>query len=191
MLSALYWRRQNQPERALEIIQTIADLQPDENIWKIEMGTITAQTGDLEGAMKYFLDAIAAEPDNPVWSKELITFCLQNNYEVRSTALPAAREYLKLDKESAQSLDMMGWVMLDLKNSLNAERYLIRALEIDPTNAAAHLHLGQVYLLDARPRQAYHHLSTAYSLASRQSDTSVMAERLLEKYFPAGAPTQP
>ena len=186
-ISALYWRRQNKPERAMKIIQEIIDLQPGEYVWLIEMGNTVAQTGDLEGALKYFQQAINAEPDNPVWRKELITFCLQNNYEIRTLALPNARVYLKSDHEGPRSLEMMGRVMLDLKDALSAERYLIRALEMDPSNASVHLYLGQVYLLESSQEQAFNHLTSAYSMASRQSETAQLAQRLLEKYFPEGA----
>ena len=171
----------------MKIIQEIIDLQPGEYVWLIEMGNTVAQTGDLEGALKYFQQAINAEPDNPVWRKELITFCLQNNYEIRTLALPNARVYLKSDHEGPRSLEMMGRVMLDLKDALSAERYLIRALEMDPSNASVHLYLGQVYLLESSQEQAFNHLTSAYSMASRQSETAQLAQRLLEKYFPEGA----
>lgn len=191
IFSALYWRRQNQPDKALAIMQEIADLQPGEYIWLIEMGNITAQGGDFDEAYEYFRRAIEAEPDNAQWLKELIAFCLQNSYEVRTIAMPAARKYLKLDHESSESLAMMGRVMLELQDTISAERYLLRSLEKDGTNTAAHLYLGQTYLMEAQQAQAYDQLMIAQTQSSAQPEAARLAQRLLEQYFPKGAPNTP
>ncbi|MEM5775571.1 MAG: tetratricopeptide repeat protein, partial [Anaerolineaceae bacterium] len=190
-LTAMYWQRQNKPERALEIMQQIADLRPGEYVWLIEMGNIAADAGDLKSALVYINQAVDAEPDNPQWRKALVTLCLKNNYEVRSLGLPAARQYLQLAGESADALSLMGSVMLNLQDTLSAERYLSRSLQQDPANPGTHLQLAQVYLMESKPVQAYNHLNAVLANAPAQSETAQMAARLIKKYFPDGAPGTP
>ncbi len=190
-LTAMYWQRQNKPELALQIMQEIADLRPGEYIWLIEMGNIAADGGDLDTGLTYITKAIEAEPQNPQWRRALVAFCLENNYEIRTLGLPAAREYLRLSQESADALSIMGAVMLNLQDTLSAERYLTRALKLDPGNADTHLTLAQVYLMDSKPVQAYNHLNAVLNQTSSQSETAKMAMRLMEKYYPDGAPETP
>ncbi len=51
-----------------------------------------------------------------------------------------------------RALDLMGQALFMLDDTLNAERFLLRALQTDPGYAPAHLHLGQVYLLEGEAR---------------------------------------
>jgi tetratricopeptide (TPR) repeat protein len=186
-ISAAYWRRQRDYARALEIVQEIRRLQPEETAWLVELGSISADSGDMESALQYFQQAVAAEPQNGRWLKEMINFCLRNNYAVRSTALPAAREYLRLSEESVGALESMGAVMWELQDTLSAERYVWRALKLDPANADAHLLMGRICLQKDRLPQAYTHLTAAQGQAYTPSETALLAGRLLEQYFPEGA----
>jgi tetratricopeptide (TPR) repeat protein len=182
-LTAVYWRRQNDLQQALEVIDEIIAIEPDETIWLVEKGYALAQSGDLEAARDTFLQAIEREPTDPQYRNELIQFCLQNNYSVRSIALPEARQYLIIDSESSQSLDTMGEVLLALMDYTSARRYLDRAVEIDPLNASAHLHLGQVFLAINEPSLAYGHLVQAAASSETDPQAAVLAESLLERYF--------
>jgi tetratricopeptide (TPR) repeat protein len=187
----MYWRRQNDPQQAVQIMQEIINLRPDEILWLVETGNVVADSGDLEGALEYFRKAIDREPANPAWKRELVNFCLRNNYLVRSVGLPVAREYVMLDSESSQSMDVMGSLMLALKDTLSARRYFERALQVDPGNASVHLHLGQLFLQENDAGQAQTQLLIAFQAAAPLSDTAALAGRLLDKYFPGTLPAAP
>lgn len=182
-LTAMYWRRQNDPDQALNVLDEIMRLEPDEEMWLVEKGYVMAQSGDLKAASELFLEAIEREPNDGLYRREFIRFSLQNNYEIRSKALPAARQYLVIDEESSQSLDTMGWVLLTLQDHTSARRYLTRALEKDPRNASAHLHLGQAFLAQDDKPQALAHLTQAAALHEVDPQSAALARALLEKYF--------
>ena len=187
-LTAIYWRRQNDPEQALQVLDELITLQPEETVWMVEKGAVFAQIGNLEAAAQTLAGAIEREPQNPLYRQKLVEFCLQNNYEVRAIGLPAARQYLLLDEESSQSLDMMGAVMLSLQDLVSARRYLERALQADENNATAHLHLGQVYLVLGQQPQALTHLMLAASLDENGGQTAAVAQALMQRYFSDTSP---
>lgn len=183
-ITVIFWRRQNDVEKAMQVLDEIIRQQPEEVIWLVEKGSILAQSGDLVGAEDAIQEAISRRPDQPRFRRELIQFSLQNNYKVRNLALPAAREYLILEPGSSLALDSMGWVMLTLKDFTSARRYLEEAIAVDERNVSAQLHLGQLYLEMGFPDQAYTHLLLAASLFETDPQSAVLAQALLEKYFP-------
>jgi Tfp pilus assembly protein PilF len=80
-------------------------------------------------------------------------------------------------------MDLMGQVLVHLGDLASAERFIVKALQADPTYAAAHLHLGLVYLLQGDPQAARRSLETAASLDPHGS-TGSLARRLLEGRSP-------
>jgi cytochrome c-type biogenesis protein CcmH/NrfG len=72
------------------------------------------------------------EPNNGEFWRILGRFCVDNYLAVRETALPAARQALTLAPANPDMLDLMGLVLLQLEDETGAERFLQRALEINP-----------------------------------------------------------
>lgn len=189
-LLSVYYRRQGEPERAVEYLDRIIAHEPDQALWQLEMGNTLAEGGDLVAAQKYFMMAAELEPDTPVYWMELARFSVVYGADVRGVALPAAREALQLAPENPAVLDMNGQVMFQLGDLASAERFLQRTLEIDSAYAPAHLHLGQVYLQWKRMEAARTHLSNAARL-SGGGQVGQTANRLLERYFATGITPTP
>jgi len=87
-----------------------------------------------------------------------------------------------LAPEEAQYIDTLGLLYLGLDRDDDAERQFLRSLEKDADYAAAHLHLGMLYLKRGHPELAYASLVQARELAI---DSAVHAQslRLLDEYF--------
>ncbi len=181
-LMSVYYRRQGQPELAVQYLKKIIEHEPDQAIWQLEMGNTLAETGDLVTAQTHFIKAAELEPDTPLYWMELARFSVVHGADVRGVALPAARQALQLAPKDTAVLDMNGQVMYQLGDLASAERFLQRALEIDSAYAPAHLHLGQVYLQWQRNDSARTHLSSAARL-SDGGQVGETASRLLERYF--------
>ncbi len=182
-LLSVYYRRQGEPEQALPYLEKITEAEPDQALWQMELGNTLAETGDLVAALPYFQKAVQLEPASSLYWMELARFSITNDVDVRGIGLPAAREALQIASTDANVLDMNGQVMYHLGDMASAERFLQRALEIDAANAAAHLHLGQVYIQWQRMQEASAHLEAAARLGGN-GPNGVMARRLLENYFP-------
>jgi Flp pilus assembly protein TadD len=73
---------------------------------------------------------------------------------------------------------VLGWLLLLDARDEEAGRMLMRALELDPQNASAHLHLGMLHLQKDDRASAYDHLIKARDLGNAE------AVVLLKQYFP-------
>lgn len=182
-LYALRLRREGHPKDALPFLQAVAKMEPNQIAWREEIGRTLAETGDINAALAEFQAAVDLQPNNPEVWKELARFCIEYNFEIRGTGLQAARQALALQPEDAEALDLMGWTMFLLEDTTSAERFLHRSLEADPGYAGASLHLGQVYLNTGQEVEARQNLTRASRLASPGSETKLLADRLLERYF--------
>jgi tetratricopeptide (TPR) repeat protein len=182
-LLALWSRRNNQIADAFTQLQEIARLQPEEVTWQIELGNTAALLGDLFAAYGYYQHSTELAKTDPQPWLALAEFSVVHQFQPREIGLPAARNALALTSNSAQALDLMGQVMVVLEDMDSAERFLQQAIQKDASYAAAHLHLGQFYLQEKQMDKAYPLLQQASQLAGKESDTGVLANRLLVRYF--------
>jgi tetratricopeptide (TPR) repeat protein len=182
IFAALYWGRNGQPERALEMLELAAGVDPDNPALLADLGRTLATLGDLQGAQSYYQEAIELTPNDPTYLRALAEFSLRYNYYVREIAVPTAREALSLDRDNPASLDLMGQVMLVLGDYRSAERFLNQAVGSDPTYALAHIHLGTLYLLEEDTGRAREHIDLARSFAVDPS-TAEHARRMWEDLF--------
>lgn len=179
----LYYRRLKKYEQALSILHSLAKDHPREARWRIEIGSTTAEMGDLIAALGFFQEATVLEPDNAGAWRALAAFTAQNGFDAQSYSMPAAMKALELDADNPESLDLMGWILL-IEGDLNqAEQFLQQALEKDSDHPRALLHLAQVYLEMNRLSLAYKPLSQAVAQSDDPS-VALQASRLLERYFP-------
>ncbi len=178
----LYWREHGEPQKALDYFTKLAEQQMQACIWPVEVGRTEAQMGNLSTALAYFQYAVEVEPDNSDCWRELATFSFFNELEVSETGLPAARKVLEMQPEEAASYDLMGLGLLTGGDRVNAEKFLLQALERDANYAPAHIHLAQVYILDgSNHEQAATHLQFVLEHAP-DSTYAAIAEKLLKEY---------
>src|SRR5690606_14389598 len=118
-------------------------------------------------------------PQNPSFFRLLAAFSLKYNYQPGEVALPAARRAVLLNTQDPQSLDMMAQVLIRLNDLCNAGRFARRALQVDPSYAPAHLHLGLIYRLQGQEQLAQQAFELARSL-DKGGPTAEQAERLLQ-----------
>lgn len=182
-LLALNWRRQGRVDLALAYLQAIAAQEPQEGAWQMELGNVLAELRDHRAALNHYQRAVELAPTNSEYWFALARFCTVHRLDLRSTGLPAARQALMLEPEDPETLDLMGWALMELEDPFGAERFLQRALRIDNSLAAAHLHLGQVYLQMGESQLAYAHLWQASRLAEPEDEERQLADRLIARYY--------
>ncbi len=182
--AALHWRRQGNLDLALTYLKALAQEQPKQGVWQMEVGNTLAADGKLNDAMDYYQRALELEPRNAYYWSIVAGFCADNSYNLRATGLPAARQALLLAPNNPEYLDLMGALLMQLEDFTSAERFLQHALQMDAQLASAHLHLGQLYLSEGSPEPAYHSLMMAETLAGEKSNVGALAKRLLVHYFP-------
>lgn len=182
-LFALYYRRQGQPEQALDLLKAVAQTEPKQAVWLVELGNTFLELKNLPKALEYYQKAAALEPTNPRYWWMLAEFCAVQQYMAREVGLPAARQGLSLAPENPEGLDVMGQVMVALEDYASAERFYFQALEKNPNYPSAHLHLGQMYLQQNKMDFARSHIKIAVQSAAPNSSIQLIAARLLQRYF--------
>lgn len=186
-LNALALRRQARYEEALTFLQAVANQEPEEPFWLVEIANTLVEQSDLMGALEYFQQAAALDPGNPAYWRTLAMFSVDYNVDIRGVGLEAARQAVMLAPEDAAALDVMGWALVNLDDSATGERFLQQALEVNPAYVPANLHLAQIYLRRQQSGNAYPYLKQA-AQPNSGSDQSISAaadtaRRLLQQYF--------
>lgn len=177
-LRGLYFQRAGNNREALPEFQAAATLQPDDPALYVSIGESYSKLGDLIRALEAYQYAANLVPEDAGYWRLLAQFCGQNNVNIDNVGIPAAQHVVVINGETADSLDLLGWLLtLDARN-VEAERTLLRAVELDSQNASAHFHLAMLYLqMDNRPL-AHDYLIQARDLGS------VEAQAILDQYFP-------
>jgi tetratricopeptide (TPR) repeat protein len=177
-LYGLYLQRTGNFREALTEFQAAAALEPENPTWLVSIGETHAKLGDLIEALDTYQKATTLAPEDPGTWRLLAIFCAQNNVNVRDVGVPAAQKAVVLNGGDPTSLDVLGWLLtLDARYE-ESERMLNRALELDPHNGSAHLHLGMLFMQMNNRTSAYDHLLQARDLGNQE------AEMILAQYFP-------
>jgi tetratricopeptide (TPR) repeat protein len=182
-LYGLYLQRQKQPKMALTAFQKAATLEPENPGWQMALGGAYEQTGNLVAALEHYQRAVELSPNEATAWRALATFSLRNSVDVPGIGLPAARRLVELANSDWESDDIAGQILLENGDTIGAEVLLVKALELDPTQAAPSLHLGILYLQAGNRAAAYSYLNQA-KIFDPDGPYGWQAKRLLEQYFP-------
>lgn len=177
-LRGLHFQRVGNFRAALTEFQAASELDGTNPAWQVSLGETYSKLGDLIRAMKSYQAATALVPENAEYWRMLAIFCAQNNVNVKDVGIPAAQQAAVLDPDSSTSMGLLGWLLLLDARYEESQRMLLRAVELDPDNAVAHLHLGMLYLEQNDRTLAQSHFVTARDLGN--SDAQI----ILNQYFP-------
>jgi len=183
MFLGLYWQREGSHNKALEYFEIVEDIWPDNPDVFIEQGRSQAALGNLETAAEKFQQAIDLDPQKGLYYSQLAEFCVNYSYQVKESGLPAARLAVQFDNQNPFFLDVMGQVLLDLQDEMNALVFFQRALEIDPGYAPAYFHLGILYSSREDGERTVYYLQQALQHSNNLALTN-QVDRLLSNYLP-------
>ena len=182
-LFGLYWKRNEQPRRALAEYQWAAILEPQNPYWQAALGEAYAQSGDLPPALEAYQRAAQLAPGDISFWRLLAFFCAQYTFQTAEVGLDAAHQVVLLAPEEAASYDLLGWLYLSSGLQTEAETSLQRALAIDPNLASAHLHLAMLDLQRGNYSDARARLLLVRDLDPNGPDGQLAAQ-MLAQYFP-------
>jgi tetratricopeptide (TPR) repeat protein len=182
-LLALYWQRQGNFETALEYLEKVTALHPDDPALQAQLGSTLALSGDLEAAYQAYRRGVELAPLRSEPWRLLAEFCILHEYSLKEEGLPAARRAASLDPKNPASLDTLGQVVLLLEDFSTARRFFESAITVDPSYAPALVHLGLVYALEGDTQGAYNAWREV-GAAAPGTPAAEQAERLIQNYFP-------
>jgi tetratricopeptide (TPR) repeat protein len=177
-LRGLSFERAGNFRSALTEFQAAAQLDDQNPAWQVSIGETYSKLGDLIRALEAYQAAVKLAPRDTSYLRLLALFCAQNNVNIDSVGIPAAQKAVALEKDSVDSLDLLGWLLMLDKRYEYSQQIFNQALAVDSKNAAVHLHLGMLYLQMDDRAQAQEHFVTARDLGSAE------AESILNQYFP-------
>jgi tetratricopeptide (TPR) repeat protein len=182
-LSGLYWKRQEQPQKALAQFQWAAAIEPKNPAFMASLGDAYVFAGDLPPALTAYQRATELAPSDVSYWRMLAIFCTQYSFQVTEVGIPAAQQVLALQPDDAVSYDLLGWTYLAANIPGLAEGNLLASLRVDPDYAPAHLHLGMTYIQMDKLEAAREHLLLAQTLDPDGAEGQA-ATQLLALYFP-------
>ncbi len=177
---SLYWRREGHPEVALLYLHDLAQAEPDNSTWQIELAQTYVEMRDMISALSYFHSATNIDPENPgIWQKTA-EFCLTYDIDLEGLGAQAIDQAMKLASDDAISLDLMGWKLMKSGDFDNAAKFFRKALSIDYYNGRVHMHLGQALMNMDQRSEAQIELRKAIDFSNDEA-IKEMAQRLLEQ----------
>ncbi len=127
------------------------------------MGVIAQQRGNPELALKMIDASLGARPDMPMawFNRALVLRTLGRVDEARASA----DEAIRLNPDEAGAHDMLGLIYEGQGQFELSRHHHLRALEIDPYNAAFHLNYTALLMREGNYQDAYRHARLAEKLA--------------------------
>ena len=177
-LRGLYFQRLGNFRSALTEFQAAALLEDRNPAWQVSIGETYSKLGDLIRALEAYQAATKLAPQDPAYLRLLALFCAQNNVNIASVGVPAAQKAVALEKDNADNLDLLGWLLMIDKRFEYSKQILEQAIALDPKNANVQFHLGMLYLQMNDRAAAQEHFVTARDLGNAD------AASILEQYFP-------
>jgi tetratricopeptide (TPR) repeat protein len=112
--------------------------------------TLQAKSGDLEGAVGYVEGLISDDPDNDELHYNL--GIIYGEAKEPERAIAAMRKALELNPDNASALNYIGYSWAERGENLDeAERMIVRAIELRPEDGYIVDSLGWVYYMRAKP----------------------------------------
>lgn len=182
LTAALYYRRQHDTRKAVELLNKNISDNPKELIWYLELGNALAEGGKLDDAVLEFQKAVDLNRQDPAGYKAAARFSIQYGYQLEQVGLKAAESGIQLDKDSAEGYDLKGQVLLALEKPEDAAAAFNLAVEKDDTYAPVWLHIGQQAIDAIDYTRAKEALEKTVTLGERSYEGQV-ASRLLKEYF--------
>ena len=176
---ALHWLRAGEEEQARKALTVAAQLDPLNPAIAAQLGEVYTGLGDLATASAAYRQAADLDPKNPAFWLLLARFSNQYEVDIRSLALPAARNAVALSTREAAPLAELAYTHFLLGNNILAERLLWRAVTLDPYNAQTQYYLGLFFDAQGDRSGAWAAMQLAASLNAPQR-YQAFAKRWLE-----------
>lgn len=165
-------------EETLAHLQAAQRLEPENPLWLVQIGRVYEGDGDLMTALGFYQQAAEMAPEHVLAWKAIASLAVYHGFQVRQVGLPAARQAVAIAPEDAESLDLMGQVMYTLEDLASAERFYLRALQVDNGYYPANFHLGLLYRQQGKYSAARAQLERAMQMGGDSPVGQAAAEAL-------------
>lgn len=170
------YRLTNRFTDAIQVIEgTIRTSNNSSNLARLyqEKAELHQIAGDPENARRAYESALEYDKQNWMTLNNL-AYILVSELGEPAAALQYAQEAVKIDENPA-SLDTLGWIYATMENYDHAIAELSRAIRLNPNQALALYHLGEVYRRADRFNDAITILESGKLIAVETNDQDMIA----------------
>lgn len=164
LFMGLHYDRQGDWAAARAEYEAAYDLDPQNPAICIEIGGTWAAEDNYVAAEIWLGEAVRLQPDDPALWEVLARFYLDCGITGEGQSIEAADRLLALSPDSALAYDLRGWAALQSGDYRVAEEHLTKAIARDPMLAEAHYHLGLLWQMLGKSRQAREAFTRAVDL---------------------------
>jgi tetratricopeptide (TPR) repeat protein len=179
----MHWLQKSKYDMAMNEFERALELDPNNPAILVQVGAAYESQGELNLATQAYHAAAQVNPQNPNFWLLLANVSLKYEFEVSEIALPAARNALALNPDNAPSVDALGYSHYLLGDMVFAEKFIRRALELDPFLASAHYHLGLLQIQQHEDDAAIAAFQLAHDL-DPDGKVGLLAQKSLEVILP-------
>ncbi len=158
--------------RAIDVLGDAQEIASDDRdraeVYKL-LGLSYHSTDRIEDAEQAYREALDANPDDPLVMNNL-AYLYTDVLGKPEEALPYAEQAARMMPNNAAVLDTYGWTLFKLDRIAEAERQLLRAIQLDQPSATVRYHLGAIYEHEGRRRDALRQYRQGYELIRDDHD---------------------
>jgi tetratricopeptide (TPR) repeat protein len=179
----IHWLLKTESVMAMNEFERAIELDPDNPAILVQIGAAYESQGEINLAIQAYLTAAEVNPQDPDFWLLLAKVSLKNEFQVSQIALPAARNALVLNPDHAPAVDALGYSYYLLGDMIFAERFIRRALDLDPFLASAQYHIGLLHLQLDEDEAAIAAFQYAHEL-DPNGKVGLLAQQSLETILP-------
>jgi Flp pilus assembly protein TadD len=178
-----HWRQEGDPASSVLALHKAVELEPDDPGVIAELAASYLAGGQIPEARYALLRAVELAPRDPFFWGLLADFAIEQEIEVESLGLQAARIGIQLSPEDPLMHDRMASSYFLLGNFTLADRFLNQALVLAPGNPLLQYHLGILRHAQGDLNRARAALEMAIAL-DREGSVAELAHRTLARIGP-------
>jgi tetratricopeptide (TPR) repeat protein len=175
----IHWSKRGELHRALAELERAARLDPQNPTVAIQIGEVYRKLGEQATAIDAYRIATEIAPGEAQYWLLLAQVSLMEEFQVNEIALPAARNALILEPDNPAAVDALGYGYFLLGDLKFAERFLLRAVQLDPSRVQSQYHLGLLMAALERSEPARAAFQMAISL-DPDGNVGELARRAME-----------
>lgn len=138
----IHWLRNGFPELALSKFESARELEPRSAIIAVQIAHAYELLGEVEIAIDAYQIATEFAPQNSTFWALLAQASLNHEYAIENIGLPAARNAVAINPKSGMAYDALGYYYYLLGDFDFSDRFLTRAVELEPLNPSIQYHIG-------------------------------------------------
>lgn len=179
MLVAESYAQLQEFTRAIEILETLRQTEPQDTDVLFQLGAVYERSGQIREAENAFLDLLNRDPGHAPSLNYLGYMWADRNMNLQRAA-EMIELAVKKEPRNGAFVDSLGWVYFRLGNLELAEKYLVDAARLMPRDPTIQEHLGDLFVRRGLRDRALESYRKALSLEPEPHEEEKLKTKIAE-----------